>query len=420
MELDKLPNKKIFLLSLRLPSNQIKETEASLIELGSLTTTLGLTVINSQIQKRNAIHPKTFFGSGKIEELKELFNDLKPKFIFIDQNLTPAQEKNLNIAFGLEVWDRTKVILKIFEMQAKSNEAKEQVELATLEYLLPRLTGMWEHLDREKGGAAVSKGMGEKQINVDRNLIRKKITTLKKRINNKQKTLDNQIKGRDNFFKVSLVGYTNAGKSTLMNHLTDAQVSVTNRLFETLDTTTRIIKNLCKPDILLSDTVGFIHNLPHSLIASFRSTFSVIKDSDLLLHVIEANKLLELERYIETNNFILKELELDSIPRKIIITKTDKIKNIQTKIDLLTAAKGAIEVSIFDSSSLENLKNYLKNFFAKNFITQKIYVPYLNKNLTSFIFNNSIIQKVKYESKGIYFEYSLSIKNAAKLDLLKS
>ena len=289
-----------------------------------------------------------------------------------------------------------------------------------LQYILPRLSGMWQHLDRERGGTSVSKGMGEKQLQIDRNLIRKRITALKKKLEKYQTTIGQQIKGREKFFKVSLVGYTNVGKSSLMNSLTQTKSYVADKPFATLGTTTRIIEQLCKPDILLSDTVGFIRSLPHSLIASFRSTFSVIKDSALLLHIIEVASPEEMENSIKTSQAILEELGLDSIPRLFVINKMDKLKSAQEKIQALQALSGlkisdALWVSALDEKSILKLKSSLQQFFEKNFVRQKKYIDYFQKDVISFLYKNSTIKDIRYKPNGIQFEYSLSEKNAQKL-----
>ena len=419
-KLAKLIKKKVFLLSLHLFPNSIEQTRASLEELGSLARTLNLEVVGSELQKKNQIHPKTFIGAGKIQDCLQFFVELKPELVFVDQNLTPAQERNLSDLFQIEVWDRTRVILKIFELQAQTNEAQDQVELAMLQYILPRLSGMWQHLDRERGGTSVSKGMGEKQLQIDRNLIRKRITALKKKLEKYQTTIGQQIKGREKFFKVSLVGYTNVGKSSLMNSLTQTKSYVADKPFATLGTTTRIIEQLCKPDILLSDTVGFIRSLPHSLIASFRSTFSVIKDSALLLHIIEVASPEEMENSIKTSQAILEELGLDSIPRLFVINKMDKLKSAQEKIQALQALSGlkisdALWVSALDEKSILKLKSSLQQFFEKNFVRQKKYIDYFQKDVISFLYKNSTIKDIRYKPNGIQFEYSLSEKNAQKL-----
>ena len=415
-----LTKKKVFLLSLHLFPQSIQQTQDSLEELGSLARTLNLEVVGSELQKKNQIHPKTFIGAGKIQDCLQFFVELKPELVFVDQNLTPAQERNLSDLFQIEVWDRTRVILKIFELQAQTNEAQDQVELAMLQYILPRLSGMWQHLDRERGGTSVSKGMGEKQLQIDRNLIRKRITALKKKLEKYQTTIGQQIKGREKFFKVSLVGYTNVGKSSLMNSLTQTKSYVADKPFATLGTTTRIIEQLCKPDILLSDTVGFIRSLPHSLIASFRSTFSVIKDSALLLHIIEVASPEEMENSIKTSQAILEELGLDSIPRLFVINKMDKLKSAQEKIQALQALSGlkisdALWVSALDEKSILKLKSSLQQFFEKNFVRQKKYIDYFQKDVISFLYKNSTIKDIRYKPNGIQFEYSLSEKNAQKL-----
>lgn len=408
-KLAEFTKKKVFIVGLQLANCCKESTLASITEAFSLVETLRLNPIGYQIQKRQQIHNKSFLGKGKCEELKKEFQNLCPEILFVDAHLSPQQEKNLSQFFSIEVWDKTKIILKIFAQNAKTNEAKDQVELATLEYLLPRLSGMWQHLDREKGGAAVSKGMGEKQINIDRNLIRKRILFLKKKIKKYQNAANEQLKKSKKFFRVSFIGYTNVGKSSLMKALTNADVLIKNELFATLSTTTRKIKTPENLEILLSDTVGFIHNLPHSLIASFRSTFSAIKRADLLLHIIELDTPQKMKKSLNISEEILKELKLDKIPRKIVLNKIDK-KN--EKISPLYFDKEAIWVSSFQKETIDKLRGYIQNFFQQSFIHKKYSLSYSCTKKISFLYKNAIIKKIQQNQSTIDFEVQLSKKDA--------
>jgi GTP-binding protein HflX len=415
-KLAELKNKKIFVTGVQLPPQTKRGALDSAAEIIALAKALHLKPAGCQIQKRASIHKKTFIGQGKCEDLKNLFQEIKPDLLFLDGNLTPQQEKNLTDYFGCEVWDKTKIILKIFEKNAKTNEAKTQVELATLDYMLPRLSGMWQHLDREKGGSKVSKGMGEKQISIDKNLIRKRILFLKKKIKKSQNTVNQHFNKTRGFFRVSLIGYTNVGKSSLMQALTQSDVLVANKLFATLDTTTRMIKNSANLQILLSDTVGFIHNLPHALIASFRSTFSTIREADLLLHIVELDTPEQMEKSLKISEEILKELDLNHIPRQLVINKIDKQNEKNHPLYIL---KDALWVSCLQQNTIDNLKKYIQNFFQKNFVFKKYSIPYTNNQKIDFLYKNAIIKDINHNSSNIDFEVHLSKKDTDTINNLR-
>ena len=402
---------KVFFIGVQLPNYSTKESVSSMEEAIFLAKTLNLNPLGHQIQKRNQIHTRSFIGKGKCEELVNLFMSLKPELLFVDGNITLQQEKNLSQYFGIEVWDKTKVILKIFEKHARNSEAKEQVELATLEYMLPRLSGMWQHLDREKGGARASKGMGEKQINIDKNLIRKRIFRLKKKVQKYKNTVQQQLKRGLQVFRVSLIGYTNAGKSSLMQALTHSKLLIEDKLFSTLGTTTRKIKGVATPQILLSDTVGFIHNLPHTLIASFRSTFSAIRESNLLLHVIELDQPEKMEKSLKVSEEILLDLKLNAIPRIVVINKIDK-HEFNKNLHPLYAPKDAIWVSCFQEHTIELLKKNIQVFFEKKFVYKKYSLPYTSGKAITFLYQNSIIKKIEQKYQTIDFEVCLSARDA--------
>ncbi|MBV8309981.1 MAG: GTPase HflX, partial [Planctomycetaceae bacterium] len=255
-------------------------------EIRGLAKTAGLHVITTMLQKRQQVDIATYIGSGKVEELKELVQAHEADVVVFDNDLGPAQTRNLERAIEAKVVDRTEVILDIFATHARTHEAHLQVELAQLEYAMPRLKRMWTHLSRYKGGIGV-RGPGEKQLEEDRRLVAHRIQELKGKLAKIQARKEREVAGRADIPTVSLVGYTNAGKSTLMNSLTDAGVLVEDRLFATLDTRTRKWRFQGGGQALLSDTVGFIRNLPHTLVASFKATLEEARQADLLLHVVD-------------------------------------------------------------------------------------------------------------------------------------
>ena len=263
----------------------VEKSKDYLDELDFLTITAGGKVVKRFVQKMNMPNPKTFIGSGKISEIKEfiLVNDVNT--VIFDDELSPTQERNISKIFNCKVLDRTNLILDIFAQRATTSYAKTQVELAQCQYLLPRLKGMWTHLERQKGGIGM-RGPGETEIETDRRIVRDKISLLKEKIKSIDKQMHVQRGNRGKLIRVAIVGYTNVGKSTIMNLLSKSKVFAEDKLFATLDTTVRkiVIRNL---PFLLSDTVGFIRKLPTQLIESFKSTLDEVRESDLLLHVVD-------------------------------------------------------------------------------------------------------------------------------------
>ncbi len=264
------------------PAQQVDE---HLDELGLLAETAGAQVLGRVVQVRDRPDAATFVGKGKANSLVKQARMLECDLVIFDEELTPTQQRNLQNLAGddFKIIDRSGLILDIFDRHARTREAKTQVELARLQYLLPRLTGQWTHLERQKGGIGTRGGMGETQIEVDRRIIRTRIGRLKGELKRQLAEHKTRVKRRERVFQVALVGYTNAGKSTLMNALTNAGVFVEDQLFATLDTTTRRLQLGNHQPILLSDTVGFIRKLPHHLIASFRTTLAVVTDADLII-----------------------------------------------------------------------------------------------------------------------------------------
>ena len=266
------------------------KVKSNLVELSLLADTAGAVAVESIISKINRISPKYFIGKGKAEQIINQAKALNINMIIFDDDLSPTQTRNFHkISNKIKIIDRTGLILDIFTKNAKTTESKTQVELARLQYLLPRLTRMWTHLERQMGGIGARAGAGETQIEIDRRLIRNKISKLKSRIKSIEKERKTQSLRRKEKFRASLVGYTNAGKSTILNTLTGSRVYAKDKLFATLDTTVKSLKLKKNNEILLSDSVGFIRKLPHDLVASFKSTLKEVVESDLLLIVVDAS-----------------------------------------------------------------------------------------------------------------------------------
>lgn len=303
-------------------------------ELEFLTTTAGGEVVKRFSQKLEKPNPKTFLGTGKIDEIAYYVKDNDISTVIFDDELSPSQQKNLNQILGVKVLDRTNLILDIFAQRAQTSYARTQVELAQYQYLLPRLTGMWTHLERQKGGIGL-RGPGETEIETDRRIVRDRIALLKDKLKVIDKQMAVQRSNRGAMVRVALVGYTNVGKSTLMNLISKSDVFVENKLFATLDTTVRkvVIKNL---PFLLTDTVGFIRKLPTQLVESFKSTLDEVREADLLLHVVDISHP-DFEDHIESVNEILKEIKSDNKATIMVFNKIDAFSHlIIDEDDLIT------------------------------------------------------------------------------------
>src|SRR5438067_3310983 len=302
-------------------------------ELTGLATTAGAVIVGGLLQRRQQIHHATYVGKGKVQELTDLVQATDADVVIFDNELTPAQVRNLEKATGVKVLDRSELILDIFASRARTHEARLAVELAQLEYSLPRLKQMWTHLSRQKGGGIGLRGPGETQLEVDRRLVGNRIRDLKGRLAEVQARKQREVRTRREEHTVSLVGYTNAGKSTLLNALTGAGVVARDQLFSTLDTRTRqwAIKDWGR--VLLSDTVGFIRDLPHHLIASFKATLEEARQARLLLHVVDASSPVA-EEQVTAVNAVLKELGCDAKPTLLVLNKADKVPD-RSYLDVL-------------------------------------------------------------------------------------
>ena len=297
--------------------------EESLDELEKLAESAGARVVGRFRQHLKKVSPATFIGWGKVEEIQQTIREDKPDLVIFDENLSPAQQRNLESAFQIRVIDRSQLILDIFAQRARSNEGKLQVELAQLEYLLPRLTRRWTHLSRMRGGIG-TRGPGETQLEVDRRRIHERIRSLKKRLIKVKRTRDLHRQERRDvpYATVALVGYTNSGKSTLMNTLTQAGVVAEDKLFATLDPTTRGLRLPTGDRVMLVDTVGFSSRIPHSLIEAFKSTLEEVTKADLLLHLVDLTNPLH-EKQIKIVDEVLRDIGAGDLPYCIVANKFD-------------------------------------------------------------------------------------------------
>ncbi|HVY60407.1 MAG TPA: GTPase HflX, partial [Planctomycetota bacterium] len=306
--------------------------EKPLEELKRLADTAGARVKSSLVQKRAKVHPTTFVGPGMVERINEVAQEVGAELLIADNDLSPAQAFNIEKRTGKRVVDRSELILDIFASHARSRIAKVAVELAQLEYALPRLKRLWTHLEKQKGGIGL-RGPGETQIETDRRIVKKKIADLRRVLLEIQARKTREVRAREGEFKVSLVGYTNAGKSTLMGALSGRDVYVKDQLFATLDTKTALVEILKNRRILLSDTVGFIQNIPHHLIASFHATLEEVTEADLLLHVIDASHP-DPKSQIEAVNEVLRGLGCFEKPTIAVLNKADAVAD-QIEIEFL-------------------------------------------------------------------------------------
>ncbi|NNE08932.1 MAG: GTPase HflX [Gemmatimonadetes bacterium] len=318
----KARNESAVLVGVGLNRDTQESVERSLDELADLADTAGAIVVDRVMQRRSRIVGATYIGKGKLEELRELVEEKEIRLVIFDNDLSPAQGKNLETRLKTKVIDRSELILDIFATHAQTDTAKLQVELAQLEYAMPRLTKLWDHLSRLGGGIG-TRGPGETQLEVDRRKVRDRIGRLKKELERFETSRMVQRKARRKHTTASLVGYTNAGKSTLLNAIAGSRVYVADELFATLDTTSRVVELDKDYDIIVSDTVGFIRKLPHKLIESFRATLSEVQESDFLIHVVDASND-DAEQQIETVKKVLEELGVQEKPVILVLNKADR------------------------------------------------------------------------------------------------
>lgn len=391
----------------------------SMSELEELVKACQMLPIGSIVQNLKEINSAFYVGSGKLEEIKDKINELHPDLVVFNNELSPSQLKNLELKLDIQILDRTSIILNIFALRAKTNEAKMQVEIAKLRYMLPRLSGLHLSLGRQGGGSGFSnKGSGEKQIELDRRIIEDRISKLNKELSEietrrniqRRKRSDSQIP------LVSLVGYTNAGKSTLLNALVDLSLSDESKkvyeedmLFATLETSIRKIKIKDGKEFLLSDTVGFIRELPHMLIKAFRSTLDEVKNSDLLLHVVDFSNE-EYEENIRVTNSTLKEIGADNIPVIYVFNKCDEINDI--KLPYVDGNK--VYISAKNNIGINELINVISNNIFKEYVTCKMEIPFKRGDIVSYLKEKYDFISTQYTNDGTLIEICLNKKDYGK------
>jgi GTPase len=362
-----------FLLAVLAPG---AEPDEELAEIRELASTAGVVPIAELVQHRAHPAPRTYVGKGKVEELKAAYKAAEAESLLVDDELDPAQQKFLENTLETRVIDRTQLILDIFAQHAVTADGKLQVELAQLEYNLPRMRGMWQHLERLGGGVG-TRGPGESQLETDRRLARRRISILRRRLREleKQRSTRRKERQRAEVPTIALAGYTNVGKSTLLNALTDAQVSVENRLFETLDPTTRSFDHDGKR-YLVTDTVGFIRRLPHQLVEGFAATLEETLVADLVLHVVDASAPEErLDEMIEAVNAVLHEIGADGLPVELVLNKIDAVDPLGRR-RLEGHFPGAAQVSALTGEGLDELRERIATRFADRFEDVRLLVPY--------------------------------------------
>ncbi len=410
---------KVLLFAVHLKSDQFEQTEESLDEMESLARTLDFQIVGRDYQTRDRMDSRSYLGTGKLNDIKEVVKEQEVKLILFDRDLSPNQGKFIETYLDCMVWDRTQLILEIFAGHARTPESKDQVELAQLKYMLPRLVGLWAHLDREKGGINASKGTGEKQISIDRQLIGRRIARLEKSLKKIAQERETQSKARSSCFQVGVVGYTNAGKTSLINQLTGAELRAEDKLFATLESATRLLPSSLKPDILISDTVGFIRNLPHNLVASFRSTLSVVKNADLLLHVVDGSSR-NIEQRIDTTTQVLKEIGANRIPRLLVLNKIDLVKDELDQMIITKTYPDSIVVSSNEKDLVEKLRGRIEAHFQSKFSRDNLILPYERADLLSKLYQLGTVEKVEYAEDGIRITHAINRTNKQILaNLLK-
>ncbi len=395
---------KTILVGVLLPGAEINPDDP-LDEIRGLAKTAGLIVVGSMLQKRQQVDIATYIGSGKVEALKELVEAHEADLVVFDNDLGPAQTRNLERLLGVKVIDRTEVILDIFATRARTHESHLQVELAQLEYAMPRLKRMWTHLSRYKGGIGV-RGPGEKQLEEDRRLVGHRIQDLKAKLAKVQARKEREVAGRGDAPTVSLVGYTNAGKSTLMNALTDAGVLVEDKLFATLDTRTRRWRLRGGGQVLLSDTVGFIRNLPHALVASFKATLEEARQADLLLHVVDASSP-EAELQIQAVKSVLEELGLADHPTILVLNKSDRVPD-RSYLDVLKAHHDdSVTISASSGEGLERLEQAVREALHERALDAEVETGVENGKVLAYLAQHAQIHNRVYDDNRVLLQCRL-------------
>ncbi len=395
-------SERVFLVGADLKSMPTWELGDSMEELGRLATTAGAEVIGSGHQRLDKPNSATFIGKGKAEEFAKHCHADEIDTVIFDDELSPAQSRNLEAIFDVKVLDRTALILDIFAQRARTREGKLQIELAQLQHLLPRLTRFWTHLSRQKGGIGM-RGDGESQLEVDRRRILERIHRLSEELGTVRKQRDTQRRGRRRMQWpiASLVGYTNAGKSTLFNALTSGEVLAEDKLFATLDPTVRRLQLPTNQNVLLSDTVGFIRKLPHSLVESFKATLEEVVEADLLLHVVDVSHPQAYEQ-IETVNQVLKDIGAGDKPTLMVFNKMDQLENGMIPEPFSTEFPERVGISAKTGEGFEDLMAELGTRLRPIREEIQVLIPYSRTELCARLHETAQVLEERFEDEGTY------------------
>jgi GTPase len=392
--------------------------EEHLSELEELADTAGADSIFKIIQSKSAIDPAFYIGKGKAEELAQLveLNDID--LVISDDDLTPVQVRNLERLFNRKIIDRSGLILDIFALRAKTKEAKTQVELAQLEYMLPRLTRAWTHLSKQYGGIG-TKGPGETQIETDRRMIRTRISHLKEKLKEIESQRQTQSKGRKDFVRISIAGYTNAGKSTLFNLLTKSEVFAEDKLFATLDSTTRTVNFDTREKILISDTVGFIRKLPAHLVASFKSTLNEVRNSDIILHMIDLSHPYY-EDHLKVVDETLKEFDSEHKKEIKVFNKVDSVSDKSIIEYVRHKYHGSVIISAQKGINISSLIKSIEATIKDSFVEEEITLRIEQTKLASQIHDLAEVISVKYNHDTVLFKFRANKENSEKIKKLST
>jgi GTP-binding protein HflX len=381
--------------------------------LDGLARTAHYTPVATFTQRLATINSKTFIGKGKVEELVTAVQHHEADAVIFDEALSPAQTRNLENILKCGVVDRPWIILEIFKAHARTREAKTQVELARLQYALPRLTKMWTHLSRQRGGIGM-RDVGETQIQLDRRIIRDNIAKLNKKLKLIHRERQTQRKARQSAYQVSLVGYTNVGKSTLMNCLTGTDTLVADKLFATLDSTVRKVKKNFPYPILLADTVGLIDKLPHDLVASFKSTLDEIRNANLLLHVVDISHP-NFKEQLRVAEELLREMGAEELPMVLVFNKIDRITEDNTLGQMKRQYSEAVFVSCQQGMGMDDLRAAIVREYEANLLPYRVELKYPQNNLIQNIRKYALIIKEDYQKTSVTLDLRVWPQNKSKL-----
>jgi GTP-binding protein HflX len=410
---------KAFLAALRLPTQRRYEVEESLDELGRLAESAGADVVGRVTQERSAPSPALYFGKGKVEEMKALSERERADLMIADDPLSPVQERNLGGSLRLRVIDRTALILDIFAQRARTMEGKLQVELAQLSYLLPRLVGQWKHLERTGGGIG-TRGPGEQQIESDRRIIRNRIRKISAelgRVRVHRRLLRDRRKA-SGVPVVALVGYTNAGKTTLLNRLTGATLTAADRLFVTLDPAARLVSIPPHAPFVLTDTVGFIKKLPHQLVAAFKATLEELAEADVLIHVVDASHP-GLDEQVAAVESLLGELELSARPTIVALNKIDRLEGGGALRALIERFSG-VAISARDGQGVDDLLDRIEAVLQPRAARVALFIPYSDGTALAACYDKGRVLARSDEAAGIRVEVELPRRLISQFDAYRT